>query len=290
MDESTFAPNAASSHPVNEKRSSGSGASESASSDKTVRHRGVRDTVIQEGNKNAELTPLDFLLGLLRSPDTPHATRFKVACATAPYIHKKKTTQDLVARPGKPDRYGFAVNLETAKEIRDIVRRLARLKKERHKDPQRHQKNLIGLESRAKAIVAAFVCPCPSLYRPNDCANDQKRYSYLLRKRRSRSPLTREENIEEARLVARMSAYAASPENTARARIAKLEERDRLNQGGGPPLSIVEQSQLRGLKTLFPKELPPPTNFDDMVEWKFPALCALVASESAGEPALPSSG
>lgn len=164
------------------------------------------------------------------------------------------------------------------------------MKKERHKDPQRHQKNLIGLESRAKAIVAAFVCPCPSLYRPNDYANDAKRYSYLLRKRRSRSPLTREENIEEARLVARMSAYAASPENTARARIAKLEERDRLNQGGGPPLSIVEQSQLRGLKTLFPKELPPPTNFDDMVEWKFPALCALVASDSAGEPALPSSG
>ena len=90
VDESTFAPNAASSHPVNEKRSSGSGASESASSDKTVRHRGVRDTVIQEGNKNAELTPLDFLLGLLRSPDTPHATRFKVACARRRTFTRKR--------------------------------------------------------------------------------------------------------------------------------------------------------------------------------------------------------
>ena len=245
VDDPTFAPNAASSHPVNEKRSSGSGASESASSDKAVRHRGVRDAVIQDGNKNAELTPLDFLLGLLRSPDTPHATRFKVACATAPYIHQKKTTQDLVARAGKPDRYGFAVNLEMAKEIRDITRRLARLIKERPKDPQKQQKNLIRLENRRKAIVATFVCPCPSLYRWSDYANDQKRYSYLLRKRKSRSPLTREENIEEARLVARMSAYAASPENTARARIAELEERHRLNKNcGGPPLSIAEQSEL----------------------------------------------
>ena len=112
-----------------------------ASSDKAFPHRSVRDAAIQEGNKNAEPTPLDFLLGLLRSPDTPHATRFKVACATAPYIHQKKTTQDLAARAGKPDRYGFAVNIETAKEIRDITRRLARLAKERPKDPQRQQKN-----------------------------------------------------------------------------------------------------------------------------------------------------
>jgi hypothetical protein len=280
VDEATFAPNAGSSHPVNEKRSSGSGAS-IASSDKAVPHRGVRNTVIQEGNKNAELTPLDFLLGLLRSPETRHATRFKVACATAPYIHQKKSTQDVVARAGKPDRYGFAVNLETAKEIRDIVRRIARLKKERPKDPQRYQKNLIRLESRGKAIVGAFVCPCPSLYERNDYANDQKRYAYLLRKRRSRSPLTREENIEEARLVARMSLYAASPENMARARIAELEERDRLNKCGAPPLSIAEQSELRGLKTLFPKVLLPPANFDDMVEWKYPALCELIASERA---------
>jgi hypothetical protein len=88
-----------------------------------------------------------------------------------------------------------------------------------------------------------------------------------------------------------MSAYVASPENIARARIANLEERDRLNKNcGGPPLSIAEQSELRGLKTLFPKELPPPANFDDMVEWKFPGLCELVASDSAGEPALPCSG
>ena len=111
-------------------------------------------------------------------------------------------------------------------------------------------------------------------------------------KRRSRSPLTREENIEEARLVREaMSRICSKPgKHGASPHMPRLEERDRLNQGGGPPLSIVEQSQLRGLKTLFPKELPPPTNFDDMVEWKFPALCALVASDSAGEPALPSSG
>jgi len=90
VDEVTFAPNAASSHPVNEKRSSGSGASGSASSDKAVRHRGVGDAAIQEGNKNAELMPLDFLSGLLRSPDTPHATRFEVACARRRTFTRKR--------------------------------------------------------------------------------------------------------------------------------------------------------------------------------------------------------
>ena len=282
VDEATFARNAGSSHRLNEKRRSGSGTCEAARSDKAATHQGGGDAVIQGGNNNAELTPLEFLLDLLRSADTPHATRFKVACATAPYIHQKKTTQDLAARAGKPDRYGFAVNIETAKEIRDITRRLARLAKERPKNPQRQQKNIIRLANRRKAIVATLVCPCPSLYRRNDSANDRGRYSYLLRKRKSRSPLTREENIEEARLVARMSAYAASPENMARARIAKLEERDRLNKTcGAPPLSIAEQSELRGLRSLFPKELPPPTRDDDTVHSQFPALSELVASEGA---------
>jgi hypothetical protein len=33
--------------------------------------------------------PLDFLLEVMRAPDTPTALRFRVASITTPYLHKK---------------------------------------------------------------------------------------------------------------------------------------------------------------------------------------------------------
>ena len=57
------------------------------------------------------LMPLDFLLGVMRAPDTPPALRFKIACMTTPYLHKRRETGDFLARTaGKPDQYDFVVN------------------------------------------------------------------------------------------------------------------------------------------------------------------------------------
>ena len=81
-----------------------------------------------------------------------------------------------------------------------------------------------------------------------------------------------------------MSAYAAGPEHVARARISELEERKGLHENcGAPPLTIAEQSHLRGLRTLFPKVLPPPDRYDNLTEWQFPGLAELLASESASD-------
>ena len=150
---------------------------------------GVDDAAAQAGGNVAELTPLKFLLSLLRSPDTPHATRFKVAAATAPYMHRKKTSQDPAERSaGKPDRYRFAVNIETAKELRDITSRLARSAKRRPNNRQRHQKTVTRLQHRRMALIATLACPCPSLYGPNEYADDQNRYAHLLRKKNRDHP------------------------------------------------------------------------------------------------------
>jgi hypothetical protein len=68
--------------------------------------------------------------------------------------------------------------------------------------------------------------------------------------------LTKEEDAEEALLITRLSALAAGPENQARVRGKELERRRRVSLGGGPPLSLAEESELRGLTTLYPKMLP----------------------------------
>jgi hypothetical protein len=56
--------------------------------------------------------------------------------------------------------------------------------------------------------------------------------------------------------MARSLTYRSRPEAIARARIAELEKRERLARAAATlPLTLQEQSCLRGLRTLFPKEL-----------------------------------
>ena len=220
------------------------------------------------------LMPLDFLLGVMRAPETPPALRFKIACLTTPYLHKKGATGDFLARTaGKPDQFDFAVHRETAKEIRDDTRRLGRLLRRPAKDVHRKQRKAQALADRIRSRVQSLVPPCPSLYGPREHEKDKARYSQL-GKRRSRSRLSRAEDVEEAHLLARFLTYTSRPEVLARDRIEELEKRQRLaRNGGAPALSLQEKSCLRGLRTLFPKELPPPLP-DHMAEDRYDLLPA----------------
>jgi hypothetical protein len=205
---------------------------------------------------SAALMPLDFLLAVMRAPDTPPALRLKVASIAAPYLHKKKSTGDPIGETGgKPDQYDFVVDRETAKQIRDDTRRLARLHRRRSKNQERKKRKAETLIARIRSRVGSLTAPCPSLYGAQEYEADKCRL-YSLRKRRSRSPLNREEDAEEARLMARILTYQSRPEVSARARIAELEKREGLALVAAiPPLTPKEQSCLRGLRTLFPKEL-----------------------------------
>ncbi len=228
------------------------------------------------------LMPLDFLLGVMRAPDTSPALRFRIASATTPYLHKKKSTKDPIGENGgKPDGYDFVVDRTTAKEIRDDSRRLVRLLRTRSKNHDRKKRKAEALIARIRSRVWSLIAPCPSLYGAREHEADKRRL-YSLRKRRSRSPLSRETDAEEARLMARVLTYRARPEAIARARIAKLEERERLARVAVlPPLTLHEQSCLRGLRTLFPKELVHLSNdvADDLFGW--------FASYPQGDPHLP---
>jgi hypothetical protein len=203
------------------------------------------------------LMPLDFLLGVMRSPETPPALGLKVACITTPYVHKKRATGDLIGRTaGKPDQYDFVVDRATAKEIRDDNRRLVRVLRTRPKHQDKEKRKARALAARLDSRLGSLIGPCPTLYGTVEHERDQARL-LKLRKRRSRTPLNRAEDAEEAHLTARSLTYKFRPEAIARAQIAELELRQRLTRHAGkPPLSPQEESCLRGLRTLFPKELP----------------------------------
>jgi hypothetical protein len=253
-------------------RKSGSTADAKAISDQGAED--VHSLAAARQDTSLPLMPLDFLLAVMRAPDTPTALRFKIACITAPYLHKKRTTGDLAGRSaGKPDRFDFVVDRTTAKQIRDDTRRLARLHRTRPKNLHRKKQKAESLLGHIKSRVGSLIPPCPSLYGPEEYEKDRDRY-LKLKKRRSRSPLSGAEDDEEAHLVARMLTYQLRPEAMARKRIAELEMRGRLaRDAGAPPLNLQEESCLRGLRTLFPKQLPPPLP-DYMAEAVFDGLLA----------------
>ena len=106
-------------------------------------------------------------------------------------------------------------------------------------------------------MIAALQCPCPSRYNDKAPANDRQRLERLWRKRRSRAKLTPAEDGGLARLNARYMAFASGPEARARARIDAFREKDRrFRNGTGPRMGRRERAELRGLATLYPREIP----------------------------------
>jgi hypothetical protein len=209
----------------------------------------------EAGDKCPGLMPLDFLLSVIRHPKTPAALQVKVSLATLPYIHPKQSSRPPKAA-GVADRYGFEVDPALAKKLRNKIARLAQLKRRRSPHPG-DQKTIQRLHQEANLMIAALQCPCPSRYNDKAPANDRQRLERLWRKRRSRAKLTPAEDGELARLNARYMAFASGPEARARARIDALREKDRrFRNGTGPRLGRCERAELRGLATLYPREIP----------------------------------
>jgi hypothetical protein len=80
--------------------------------------------------KDPDLSPLDFLLEVMRNPEAPFRLRTQAARTAAPFVHPKPASR-------KPtwvidDPYGFVVDLEAAREVRDTYRRHYRLQQTIH--------------------------------------------------------------------------------------------------------------------------------------------------------------
>ena len=70
---------------------------------------------VNSDDAHADVTPLDFLLGVMRDADSPPAIRLRVAGIVAPYVHRKgepsRADEAPVARAVVDDPYGFDADI-----------------------------------------------------------------------------------------------------------------------------------------------------------------------------------
>jgi hypothetical protein len=217
----------------------------------------LMNAAIDAAAANPAISPLDFLLGIMRDPNASSELRIRAAAQAAPFIHAKPGT----TRPGDPagtakliDGTGaFTIDNAVAKALRDAYHRLGELV--RKKDPLsaaelEEESNLrVRIGDRARAIG------CAAGYGLKQAQQDNNRLHQLYCKRISPpscggGALPDAEDAEEAQLRARVAAFDESPEGCARHRIRDLEMQD--FRGGR---SADEQNELDSLRTLYP-DLP----------------------------------
>jgi hypothetical protein len=216
--------------------------------------RGVSE--IPQG-KEADLTPLGFLLGVMKHEETPPRLRLRVASMVAPYLHPKRVGAGSM-KVMVQDSTGFKVDPAVAMELRDAKHRLHILYITRISQPENYNREAPGLETRVAAIEKTLECPYPALYGLEQLNADRERLKQLSRARGSGLKMTREEDVEEAHLTARVASWSTIPEHDARTRLFHLKRRQDGFASGHEAklLSLEEQAQLRLLRTAYP-ELPP---------------------------------
>jgi hypothetical protein len=206
------------------------------------------------------LTPLQYLLGVMRDPAAPTGLRVQVARAAAPLVHGKSKIPSVEDRAGYAGAAeGFNIDIAEAKAFRDMEHRRAVLMRKRFGPSENRTLTAAEIveESELGALInkraAEFVCP-PG-YRPDDAMKDSNRL-HQLDCRRMRPPacgggeLKGAEDEEEAFLTARVAAFWHSPEGRDRKRMRELEFK-----GIGRCRTLDEQKELDQLTLLYPETL-----------------------------------
>jgi hypothetical protein len=207
------------------------------------------------------LTPLQYLLGVMRDPAAPTGLRVQVARAAAPLVHGKPKIASVQDRAGYasaiegPD--GFKIDIAEAKAFRDMEHRRAVLMRKRFGPSENGALTAAEIVEEAElgALInkraAEFVRP-PG-YGPGDAMKDSNRL-HQLNCRRMRPPacgggeLKGAEDEEEAFLTARVAAFWHSPEGRDRKRMRQLEFK-----GIRRCLTLEEQKELHQLTLRYPE-------------------------------------
>src|SRR5258707_3132249 len=222
----------------------------------------LRSAALAAAATNPDISPLDYLLGIVRDANASSELRFKADQTTLHFVHAKPGS----ARPGDPagpakliDGTGaFTIDNAVAKALRDDYHRLGELERKKCGDPlsaaEVEEESKLGerIADRARAIG------CPPGYGLKQAQKDSDRLHQLYCKRISPPScrggvLPDAEDTEEAQLRARVAAFDESPEGCARRRIRELEMQD-FRRGR----SAAEQSELDRLRTLYPDLLLDP--------------------------------
>jgi hypothetical protein len=199
-----------------------------------------------------EVTPLGFLLGVMRDADTPPHLRIRVAAMVAPYVHAKRVTADPSENPVETtvvvdDPYGFKIEPAVARALRDDKQRLVEFLRSPERYPYRDEAAAEMAELKARIAEIGKTLECPSGYMEMDAREDGQRLNELDSVRRRGAVLTTAEDFEDAHLHARLEAYDRSPEGVGRQRISELKFSMRLTP--------AEENELADLQARYP-DLP----------------------------------
>jgi hypothetical protein len=228
----------------------------------------LRNAAIAAASSNPDISPLDFFLGIMRDSNVFLELRIRAAQAAAPFIHAKKPgtarSSDPAASAKPIDAVcGFTIDPVLARALRDDYERLCELLR-KQTTPSQYGGPLSAAEEqeqawlRARMTKTAKAIGCPVGYGAIQAGKDDDRLHQLYCKRISPpscggGALPDAEDAEEAQLRARVAAFDESPEGCARRRIRDLELKS--FRGGR---STAEQSELDGLRTLYPDPPPDP--------------------------------
>jgi hypothetical protein len=208
------------------------------------------------------------LLGIVQDSTTKPAERRQAASELAKYFLPKKPRQKKSKR-GKfaPDRYGFVVDPDVARELRDTKLKLACLPLSNGKfSPYAVAQKATKLQARIKEIQDSLQCPCPSKYRSKqyirvddrdtvvdgEIPQDSDRLRILRQRRVAMEIFTPEEDLEEAIRTARYDSFIMGPEMAARHRLAKLQKKEyAAKKGHGAPFTPAQKADFRLLTLLY---------------------------------------
>jgi hypothetical protein len=215
---------------------------------------------------------LNFLMRIAQDVTASPAERCKAASEVARYLLPKKNAP---RRPRHhkypPDKFGFSVNPNWARELRDTKWKLDCLPRSRKLSPYAIAKKASKLQARITEIRESLQCPCPSKYRLKyyigrtevqaEIVWDRDRLKLLQKRRLDKETFTPEEDLEEAIRTARYDSFMEGPEIAARKRLDDLRERKHAaDKGYGPPLTRAEATTFRYLAILYP---PPRRHIDE---------------------------
>src|SRR4029077_15460282 len=147
----------------------------------------LRNAALPPLARTPYISPLVFLLGIMRDPNLSSELRIKVAQTTLPFVHAKPGS----ARPGDPagtatliDGTGaFTIDHAVAKALRDDYHRLGELERKKCGDPLSAAE--VGEESKLRARIddRARAIGCPAGYGLKQAQKDSNRLHQLYCKR-----------------------------------------------------------------------------------------------------------
>jgi hypothetical protein len=229
----------------------------------------------QSADGEQDLSPLNFLLSVMKDPDATAKQRIRAAKVAARYKHAPVPPDNVPST----DEYGFAISRTLAKAIGEDLSRLAYLESDRCR-AELADAEAEAAEIRARQTERYQMLQCPPGYSPE---RDVKRWAELTaRWRKSRSTMA--EETEYAFIIARMEVYDASVCRTAsgraRRRIEELEAKSRMRKrrkATNEPITIeqmaldmnklelapAEASELQQLRKDFPRSSWPKQALDD---------------------------